>query len=448
MRRGTLVVVFSILFLVIMPVRASYIAEHVPELRNSIVLVADLYGQGESTLIFGQGHSVFALSDNTILPLIAEISGRVSALAVGDVNGDFQNELIVGTDSGGALNFYVWKDSVWERQGQPQYLWDVIRLLEVHDFNSDGWGDVVVLTGRGEAQVLLSSEGTLYPSWKSKTGEVVVGIEVTDVDHDGRPELIFAFESGYIGVLKWDQEFVTMWENYPWGSIESLVVVPHANAPEWLVVTSQKMLYAWRFRDGEVVSSRRFEGNELGENLFYFPDLGLMSLSQKTGISLFDLQTAAVSEKWRIPGLFGNEAFSYHGDLYFRDLNNVYYRIVSGSATWRIFLQDQEITNLVEVVNQEGELFYRLPDLAPHLGAVGVTDNSWHYLIDGHEVVFRPESNLVKYDQLPIPMKNPIVAVDGQPYVSAEVLPFFGWKVELDSSRQQVVLQRNWGWWL
>lgn len=448
MRRVTLVVVFSILLLFTAPMQANYIAEDVPELQNAIVLVADLYGRGESTLILGKEHGVFVLEGDTVVPLIEGISGRVSALAVGDVNGDFQNELIVGTDSGGALSFYALQDGVWERQGQPQYTWDVIRRLEIHDFNNDGWGDVLILTGRGEAQVLLSSEGNLYPTWKSKPGEVVVGIEALDIDHDGYTELIFAFQSGYIGVLKWKEGFSVLWENYPWGSIESLVVVPHSNSPEWLVITSQKMLYGWRFRDGEVVSSRLFEGNELGEKLFYFEDIGLLSLSQKTGISLFDLQSAAVSEKWRVSGLFGDQAFLYQGDLYFRDLRRVYYKIVQGSAIWRIFVQEQEVTATVEILNHEGELFYRFPDLAQHLGVAEVADNSWYYLIDGHEVVLDPERNLVRYDHLPIPMKNPILAVDGQPYVSAEVFPLFGWKVELDPSRQQVVLQRSWGWWL
>lgn len=448
-RKITVFVVISILLLSAASGAATYIAVEVPELRNSVLRVADLYSQGESMLLLGQGHSVSTLAEDTVVPLIDGISGRISALAVGDVNGDLRSELVVGTDSGGALYFYAEKGGTWERQGQPQYLWDTIRLLEIHDFNNDGWGDVLVLTGKGEAHVLLSSEGTLYPFWKSKPGEVVVGVEVIDVDHNGYPEVIYAFQSGYIAVLDWEEQgFTVLWENYPWGSIESLVVLPHQSSPEWLVVTSQKMVYGWRYRNGEVVSSRLFEGNELGEHLFYFTGQGLLSLSQKTGISLFELQSASVSEKWRIPGIFGNQAFSFEGALYFRDPSGIYYKLVEGSNRWRIFLQNQEITESVEVLNHEGELFYRLPDLAESLGLIVHKGKSWYYVLGSHEVVLDPEHNCIRYDNVVIPMTNSILDMGGLPYVSAEVFPVFGWRVELDFSRQHVIFRQNWGWWL
>ena len=160
----------------------------------------------------------------------------------------------------------------------------------MHDFNGDGWGDVVALTDKGEAFVYLSREGNLFPLWKSPAGEYVVGFEVLDVDQNGYPDLIIALRSGYVAVLTWgEEEFVTLWENYPWGAVESLVIIPHATSPEWLVVTSQKMLYAWRWQNGEVTTSRKFEAQALGEHLFYIPQEGLLSLSGATGISLFDL---------------------------------------------------------------------------------------------------------------------------------------------------------------
>lgn len=448
-RKFTVSVVLFILLLSSASMAATYIAVEVPELQNSAPLVADLYSQGESTLLLGQGHSVFVLAEDTTVPLIEGILGHISALAVGDVNGDLRNDLVLGTDSGGALYFYTEKSGIWERQGQPQYLWDTIRLVEIHDFNNDGWGDVLVLTGKGEAHVLLSVEGTLYPFWKSKPGEVVVGIEAIDIDQNGYPELIYAFQSGYIAALGWeDQEFTVLWENYPWGLIESLIVLTHQSSPEWLVVTSQKMLYGWRYRNGEVVSSRLFEANELGEHLFYFAGQGLLSLSQKTGISLFELQSASVKEQWRVPGLLGDKAFYYQGDFYFRDPHGIYYKLVEGNNRWRIFLHNQEITESVAILNHDGELFYRLPDLAQRLGAVEIPDNSWYYVLGGHEIVLDPEHNRISYDNVVIPMTNPILEMDGLPYVSAEVFPLFGWRVELDSSRQHVIFQQNWGWWL
>jgi len=448
LRHIVVIVVFSILLVPSVTSASTYIAVDVPELQDSVVLLADLSEQSNLALVLGQGHGVAMFADNTIIPLIDGISGRVSALASGDMNGDLKNDLVVGTDSGGALYTYVERNGIWERHGQPQYLWDTIRHLESHDLNNDGWSDIVVVTGKGEAQILLSSEGSLYPAWRSKPGENVVGLDVLDFDQDGYPELVYAFESGYIGLLRLEgQEFSTFWENYPWGSVESLVVLPHQSSPEWLVITSQKMVYGWRFRNGEVVSSRIFEGNELGEHLFYFPGDGLLSLSQKTGVSLFELHSTSVSELWRVPGLFGNRAFRYQEDIYFRDRNGTYYKIVQGNASWRVFLHNQEITDEVMVLDHDGELFFRLPDLAERLGITSIPDNGWYYSVDGHDVIFDPERYAVYYDSIVIPMQNPVLQVDGLPYVSAEVFPLLGWKVERDSSRRHVVFQKNWGWW-
>ncbi|NMB19507.1 MAG: hypothetical protein GX979_01440 [Firmicutes bacterium] len=448
-RKGVLLIAFFILLLPAVSLGANYIAVDVPELRNSIAILAHLDGDAEPALIVGQGHSVFALGVDGTKPLIEGVSGRISALAVGDMNGDFKNEILIATESGGALYFYVEKGGVWERQGQPQYLWDTISLLDIHDFNQDGWGDLLVITGRGEAQILLSMEGTLQPFWKSKLGEVVVGAEIIDVDNDGYPELIYALRSGYVGVLGWvEQDFAAQWENYPWGSVESLVVLTNQDTPEWLVVTSQKMLYGWRYRNDEVVSSRTIEGTELGERLFYIPGEGLLSLSQKSGIALFELKSTSVSEAWRVPGLSGDHAFYYQGYPYFRDRNGVYYRIVQGEAHWRVFLHNQEITESVALLTEGDELFLCLPDIAERLGLMTVPDNDWYYTQEDHELILEPGNKSVQYDDLIIPMKHPILQVEGVPYVAAEVFSFLGWQVDFDPSRQHVVIQRNWGWWL
>jgi hypothetical protein len=208
------------------------------------------------------------------------------------------------------------------------------------------------------------------------------------------------------------------------------------------------MLYGWRYRNGEVVSSRIIEGAKLGERLFYFPGEGLLSLSEKTGIALFNLQSASIAETWRVSGLFGNYAFYYQGDPYFRDLNGVYYRLVHGNMNWRVFLHDQEITDSIAFFNEGGELFYCLSDLAEFLGLVTVPDNSWYYTLEEKKLVLEPGTKSVRYDDHIIPMEHPILQVEGVPYVSAEVFSFLGWQIDVDSSRQHVVIQRNWGWWL
>ena len=442
----TVCAVLFILLILHMPVAASYTAVAEPALSGVHVLVSDLYGQ--ESLLIGKEQGVFIRAEDGERQLV-RVAGRVTALAVGDVTGDFRHDLAVGTDRGGALYLYTERDGTWERHGHAQYLWDTVERLGVHDFNGDGWGDVVALTDKGEAFVYLSREGNLFPLWKSPAGEYVVGFEVLDVDQNGYPDLIIALRSGYVAVLTWgEEEFVTLWENYPWGAVESLVIIPHATSPEWLVVTSQKMLYAWRWQNGEVTTSRKFEAQALGEHLFYIPQEGLLSLSGATGISLFDLQTSTVAEKWRVPGLYGDHAFYYQGDFYFRDMTNAYLRLVEGTQHWRLFVYETEVTDFVGMVQRDGQLYFNLLELAPLLGLTTRLEGGWKISTSHGEVTLWPSSTVLGWQELSIPLVSPVVEEAGVPFVPVDVLPLLGWTVRIDSLRQQVIFLENWGWWV
>lgn len=446
--RKAICAVFFILLLVQMPVAASFTAVAAPELFGASVLVADLHGDGQEKLLLGKEGGVFVLDEGGLQQFI-EVPGRVTAVAVGDVTGDFRHDLAVGTDRGGALYLYTERAGTWERHGHAQYLWDTIIQLGIHDFNGDGWGDVVALTDKGEAYVYLSREGNLFPLWKSPAGELVVGCAVLDVDRNGYPDLIFTLRTGYVAVLTWgEEEFVPLWENYPWGAVESLAVVSDASSPEWLVVTSQKMLYAWRWQNGEVINSRKFEAQSLGERLVYIPKHGLLSLSSVTGISLFELQSSEVVEKWRVPGLFGDDAFFYAGDFYFRDPSGAYLRLVEGAESWRVFVHDQEVTGYVDVLRRDGQLYVNLLNLAPILGLTARLEGGWKVSAGPMEVTLWPERTVLDWQGFLIPLGSPLVEEGGLPFLPMEVLPLLGWTVQIDALRQLVVFVENWGWWI
>ena len=187
------------------------------------------------------------------MQIVSDLSSSVTALAVGDLTGDFRPELLVGTDNAGAFYVYELRGGKWQRAGRARYLWEPVTYLAVHDINNDGWGDVLALNRSGHAEVFLSWEGELYSFWRASG---VKHFLAADVDQDGIVEMVFTTEAGNVGVLKWsDQQLETLWENYPWGTIESLVVLEDRAAPEWIVVTSRKMLYGWRWQDGNVVST-------------------------------------------------------------------------------------------------------------------------------------------------------------------------------------------------
>lgn len=447
MRRKIFFLVLAILLSSSVSRASTYIVVDEFELQDAVVIVDDLQGQNRNKMLVGQGQSVFLKDGDTKEGIIHDISGQISALALGDVDGDFRNDIVIGTASAGALYIYSENDGVWERQGHPQYLWSTIQHLEIYDFNQDGWGDIVFLTEGGMLQILLSHEGKLYPFWKSPSDQVVNNFQVFDLDLNGFPDLVYTYQSGYVGILTWDdQAFVTLWENYPWGLIESLVVIPQQS--EWLVVTSQKMLYGWRYRNGEIISSRHFYASELGEHLFYFPSQGLLSFSRKSGVALFELKTASVTEKWKVSGVYGSHAFEHEGNFFFRDLQGNYHRLVEDSGDWHLFVDNRDISNHVGILEQAGKLYYSLPELAREFGYVVFGLTNWQFIQDGRHFKLFPERNIIEYDNLNIPLTSPVLLVDGKPYAPAELLAFFGWNAEVDFARKHVVFLKSWGWWL
>ena len=245
-----------------MPVAASYTAVAEPALSGVHVLVSDLYGQ--ESLLIGKEQGVFIRAEDGERQLV-EVAGRVTALAVGDVTGDFRHDLAVGTDRGVELYIYIQSVTAPGKGtatrsicGIPWSDWEC--MISTATAGEMWW------RSRTKVKPLCICPGRAISSLcgKVRLGSMV-GFEVPDVDQNGYPDLIIALRSGYVAVLTWgEEEFVTLWENYPWGAVESLVIIPHATSPEWLVVTSQKMLYAWRWQNGEVTTSRKFEAPSLG----------------------------------------------------------------------------------------------------------------------------------------------------------------------------------------
>lgn len=428
---------------------APYIVVDELALKGTVVLFGDLFQRDRIDCVIGKGQGVYLVDGETEEELISGIPGRITALAMGDLTGDLRNNLVVGTDGAGALYLYSLRSGKWEREAEPFYLWDPMRHLEIHDFNNDGWGDVVALTEGGEITIFISWEGRLYPFWKSPPNEFVTNVQVLDIDQDGQSDVIYTLKSGYVGILTWDdQEFVTLWENYLWGSIEGLVVLPFTGSPEWLVVTSQKMLYGWKWKDGEVVNNRHFYASGLGEHLFYIPGEGLLSFSEKTGISLFELHASGVTELWRVAGISGCEAFYVDSEFILRDCNFNYYRLVPDSGQWSILFNGQNITERAQAFEVDDKLYFNLSEIGPELGFSVYHLGDWYFLKDNHHLRISPQSNRIECNGLLIPFQGLIIEKDGIPYAGPEIFPLFGWMLKIDPARRKASLSRNWGWWV
>ncbi len=429
---------------------APYIVVDEPAFKGAVVLFGDLFQRDQVECLVGKGQSLYLVDGEEQQELITDIPGRITALALGDLTGDLRHNLVVGTDGAGALYFYTLRGGEWKREAEPIYLWDSIRYLGVYDLNNNGWGDVVALTEGGELTIFISWEGRLYPFWKSPPQEVVTNVQVLDINQDGQPDVIYTYASGYVGILTWDdQEFTTLWENYPWGAIDGLVVLPVSGAPEWLVVTSQKMLYGWKWKDGEVVNSRHFYASGLGEHLFYIPSEGLLSFSEKTGISLFELHLSGVTELWRVPGVSGCEAFYVDSEFILRDCQFNYYRLVPDSGEWSILLNGKDITERISFYEEEdGQLYFNLTEIGPELGFSVFHLGDWYFLKDNHHLRINPQSRRIECNGLLIPFQGSIIVKDGVPFAGPEIFPLFGWMFKVDLARREARLGKNWGWWV
>ena len=109
----------------------------------------------------------------------------------------------------------------------------------------------MALNRSGHAEVFLSWEGALQ--FLAASG--VKHFLAADADQDGIVEMVFTTEAGN-GVLKWSDQQLETPGKTTWGGRLSLVVLEDRAKPEWIVVTSRKMLYGWRWQDGNVVSTR------------------------------------------------------------------------------------------------------------------------------------------------------------------------------------------------
>lgn len=417
-----------------------------PELEGTVLLVADLFDTQEPIVVLGRRNGVSVVRDGEEQQIVKDLPGSVTALAAGDLTGDFRPELLVGTDNAGAFYVYELRSGRWERSGLARYMWEPVSYLAVHDINNDGWGDVLALNREGQAEVFLSWQGELYSFWRASG---VKHFRAADIDQDGVDEIIFTRSAGHIGILKWrDQQLETLWENYPWGTIESFFVVEDASIPEWIVVTSQKMLYGWRWQNGQVVSTRHLHAPLLGELLTYVPGTGILSFAKSRGASLFQLRANGVQEVWNVPDVWGEQVYPVNDDSFLvRDSDFTYFLLAPSDGRWRIYCNQEDVTAEMELVVEDGVMFVDVRQAADCLG-LSLFGTNPLYIIGrrGFVKVSLGETGAER-DGLVFPLAAAPFSTGEATYVPLDVFSLAGLDVEVDRARQQVRFFERWGWW-
>ena len=120
--------------------------------------------------------------------------------AVADLDGDGEDEIIVGT-SLGMLYALSAKDGA-VREGWPVVLGEVQSQAVVEDVNGDGRLDIVIGDGRGNVVLLNDKGGVLWSAQCS--GAVAQAATVADVDNDGVLDVLLGTSTGQLWAFRGD----------------------------------------------------------------------------------------------------------------------------------------------------------------------------------------------------------------------------------------------------
>jgi uncharacterized protein (TIGR03437 family) len=161
----------------------------------AVIQNPDASGQGSVAILLGHGDGTFGAAKS--FPAGA---GYPSSIAMGDFNGDGKLDLAVGNSPTTGLNGTV---AILLGKGDGTFgapkTYNVTQLpssMVVADFNADGKLDLAVLNvaeGSDQVQVFLGNgDGTFRPGTATSTGTGDGFLSYTDLNHDGKMDLVIA----------------------------------------------------------------------------------------------------------------------------------------------------------------------------------------------------------------------------------------------------------------
>jgi len=164
--------------------------------------IGDLDDDGYKDIMVASGsirnHKVYIFDRNSRTLFQKGIQGAYpKVLAIDDLNNDRINEVIIGST-------YLY---VFDKKGDKKWTFHTegeVSSLAINDLEGDGEKELIV--GSYPNLYVLNVKGKL--KWKYKTGGMVESVQITDLDDDGEPEIIAGSDRIYVfdknGSLLWD----------------------------------------------------------------------------------------------------------------------------------------------------------------------------------------------------------------------------------------------------
>ncbi len=433
-----------------LPVQAGYLLEEQPHLRDSILVVSDLFNIGRSQIVAGRENEVSIYDEGELVATIAGFAGNVTALAAGDLTGDFRPEIVIGTDN---YSYYVYQSvrGAWRQISEQRYLWSPVVDLKIADITGNGWGDVVVRTERGEAFIYLSWGGGLDLFWRSQPNANVKYVCVGDLDGVGGAEVIFTYHSGYVGVLGWvDGQLELLGQNYPWGTIDSVFLVKAVpdELPELAVVTGQNIFYAWKYTGDNLVTVRHFPVDLDGHIIKYLPQLGIVNMSGRSGITTYALGSGALNKVASL-ALFNVQDLVVFDDTFLvQETDGSCYLLHQVDPDEiELLINNRTVTESLGIKLHNGRLYLDLDGLASLLGLIQFGSKRI-FLISGlNYMVIDPGEGVLTWRDTVVPLAENVLAEDSRFYLPISLLSVFGYETEYDYEANRLVINRSWGWW-
>lgn len=177
----------------------------------------------------------------------------VGGVALADVTGSGQPNLVVGGGGAGAAYVYRRGQGGWALVGRTGYLWNPVASVATAEVTAPGRHDVLVTGADGRAHLFHWAFGEFQLRWQSPP-DGAVSVLTADLTGDGRAEVIAWRQEGHVGVWQWREGALELvWENYPWGLITALTTgdVDGDGRADIVLTTSQGLLYAFGWQGGE-----------------------------------------------------------------------------------------------------------------------------------------------------------------------------------------------------